>query len=181
MFTLQIYEHQHLHHAHTHASMCTNTLIHFHRHYDFKGFYYTKKVSPQLCWVNKYKLIEQKSVSGESYEQNVLSQYILVLKLTWTGNPTAPAEGKWEGESEWEKVKEKIKGLCPSGHKLKICLMSGIRWALVCSASCPGGLQEIVSVQGPPSILSCPGTPTNDAHMHTPDTGSEREEAELKQ
>jgi len=32
---------------------------------------------------------------------------------------------------------------------------------------------------GPPAILSCSGTPTNDAHMHRPDTGSEREEAEL--
>ncbi len=99
-FTLQIYEHQHLCHAYTHASMCTNTfsqtlwlqIIHL--------VLYTKKVSPQLCWVNKYMIIKQKSVSGESYRQNMLSKYPqtgVFLLLTWTGNPTAPAEGKWEG------------------------------------------------------------------------------------
>lgn len=67
MFTPQIYEHQHLRYAYTHASMCTNTHI-------FTGFVTSKGSS---CFIHK-----------ESFSTSVLSQqvhdYQTKISIRWT-------------------------------------------------------------------------------------------------
>lgn len=61
VFTLQIYEHQHLCYTRTHASMCTNTHTYSQALWlqRVRVALYTKKVSLQLSWVNKYMIIKQ--------------------------------------------------------------------------------------------------------------------------